>query len=78
MLKGCSINRRLMTHAEIIDGLGGTVVVANHFGLTAAAVSFWKSRGIAWEYRPAIAELAKDKALELPADFFTPKKRKAA
>jgi hypothetical protein len=67
-----------MTDSEIIDALGGTNSVAGRFGLTAAAVSLWRTRGISWEYRPHIWKLALEQGLDVPADFLTAKKAAAA
>jgi predicted transcriptional regulator len=66
-----------MTHAELIDRLGGTRAVAKECGLTDAAVSYWKTRksGIAWRYRGKLATMAIRHGVEgweLPKDFLTP------
>lgn len=66
-----------MTDSDIIDALGGPAALAKLFGLSVAAVSYWKTRGISWEYRPRIAALAQERQVELPPDFLLTK-RKAA
>lgn len=60
-----------MTHAEFIDALGGTGAVAKECGVSDAAVSFWKVResGVSWRFRPLLAELAKEREIELPEGF---------
>lgn len=58
-----------MTHAEIIDALGGTGALASALGRKDTAVSNWKTNGIPWRWRPAIARMAKDRKMNLPPDF---------
>jgi hypothetical protein len=58
-----------MSDAKIIEALGDTGVVAKALQLSDSRVSNWKSRGIAWRYRPAIAALAKRKRVALPDGF---------
>jgi hypothetical protein len=60
-----------MTDSQIIEALGGTVALAELFGLKPSSVSVWKTRGIAWEYRPRVWKLALERDVEVPADFLT-------
>lgn len=66
-----------MTHAEIIEKLGDYTGIAVALGepgkpLPIGTTSVWKSRGVPWKYRPALARLAKSKGVLLPADFLAP------
>lgn len=61
-----------MTHAEIIEKLGDTRVVADALGMPLSTVSVWKTRGIAWRHRPRIATMAHSRGVLLPADFMLP------
>jgi hypothetical protein len=58
-----------MTHAEIIVALGGTVAVAKAVGVSGQVVTNWKTRGISWRCRGAIAKLAASQGVALPGDF---------
>jgi hypothetical protein len=60
-----------MTDSEIIDRLGGTAAVARYFKKSYPAISIWRQRGITWQFRPRVAELARDRGINLPADFLT-------
>lgn len=61
-----------MTHAEIIVALGDTGAVAGALGRKESAVSNWKERGIPWKWKPAVARIAKERGVTLPADFLVP------
>lgn len=61
-----------MTDAEIIEALGDTGAVAAELQLSSTRVSNWKTRGIAWPYRAAIAQLAQRRKIKLPNDFLAP------
>lgn len=61
-----------MTHAEIIDALGGTGAVATALGCKDNAVSNWRERGIPWRKKGEVARLAKEKRVMIPADFLVP------
>ena len=54
---------------DLIRSLGGLTVVASALGVKPNAVSNWPKRGVPWRYRPAIAELAREKGVELPRGF---------
>lgn len=58
-----------MTHADLIDQLGGSRVVADEFGLDQSTVSCWKTREVSWRFRPKVAALAKRKRVTLPEGF---------
>lgn len=64
--------RWAMTHSEIIVGLGDTVAVAGELGRKIPTVSNWKKYGIPWRWRMSIARMAKDRKMDLPADFLVP------
>ncbi|RPI59353.1 MAG: hypothetical protein EHM48_09030 [Planctomycetaceae bacterium] len=57
---------------QLIDDLGGIKAVSEALGVDRSAVGNWrlKGRSIPWRWRPAIARLAADKAVNLPADFW--------
>ena len=61
-----------MTAKALIDELGGISPVSAHTGATRSAVSNWRMEGrnIPWKHRPAIARLAADRAVALPANFW--------
>lgn len=54
---------------EIIEALGGPTAVANALGVTLKRVGNWGARGVPWEFRWEVSELAKKKQVKLPADF---------
>jgi len=58
-----------MEHREFIDSLGGTLILARLVGVRAKAAWNWHERGIPWRFRPAIADFAKDRGVEVPTDF---------
>ena len=61
-----------MTSKALIDQLGGIGPVAAATGAHRSAVSNWRlaGRNIPWKHKPAIARLAADRAVSLPADFW--------
>jgi len=69
-----------MAHSDIIDKLGGTGALAATLGIKDSAVSMWRSedRGIPWRWRPRIAQLAKQRKVELPPTFLDPAQDVAA
>ncbi len=59
-----------MTHAELIDKLGGPAEVAKALNLKEPnRVYNWREREIAWRFRPRIAKLAKRAKVDLPEGF---------
>jgi len=64
--------------SDFIEELGGSATVAEHLGLEVNVVSNWKKRGIAWPWRPAVAELAKKAKVQLPKGFLIPANGSAA
>ena len=48
---------------KAIDLLGGVVATANAFGVSKAAVSNWKKRGIPAEHCPTIERLTEGKVI---------------
>lgn len=56
-------------HDPLIDALGGTGVLAKHFGFVQAVTSNWVARGIPWKYRTQIAQMAEAKGIALPVNF---------
>ena len=68
-----TVNTAIMTHAELIDALGGVTVVAKTLGITAInVVGNWRQRGVPWRWRPVVAKLAARKHIALPDEFLTP------
>ena len=63
---------RGMSDKALIDQLGGIPPVSAATGAKASAVSNWRldGRKIPWKHKPAIARLAAEKAVNLPADFW--------
>lgn len=59
-------------HNELIKALGGSGVVARATGLNQSTVSMWRERGIAWRYRPFIADMARKAKVQLPDGFLDP------
>lgn len=57
---------------DFIAALGGSGVVAAHLGLRLNRVGNWGKRGIPWQFRPAIAEMAKERRIKVPANFLRP------
>lgn len=56
--------------SDLIDKLGGPTAIAEALQCTPNAVSNWRTRGIPWKQRPAIAKLALDRAVSLPNGFW--------
>lgn len=76
--------RSLHPHALLIDALGGATATArllraegNH-AINRSVVQNWRVRGIAWKWRPAVADLLHAARYAVPADFFTPEQKDAA
>jgi len=61
-----------MDKPNLIDSLGGSGVVAGELSLKTNRVSMWRDRGVPWRWRPRIAELAREKGVQIPADFLAP------
>ena len=61
-----------MSHATLIDSLGGTGPVSKRLGVSQSRVANWRERGVSWQWRPAIADFAKEKDVRLPAGFLVP------
>lgn len=57
---------------QLIESLGGAKRVADDLSTTHGAVRNWMlaGRSIPWRYRPAIARLAAERAVQLPVDFW--------
>jgi hypothetical protein len=65
-------------HNELIKALGGSGKVSKAIGLNQSTVSMWRERGIAWRYRPLIADMARKAKVKLPDGFFDPGLSEAA
>ena len=61
-----------MTHAELIDKLGGTGAVAAHLLVEPNVVANWRERGVSWRWRPQMSTWAKTQGIELPENFLAP------
>ena len=65
----------MQSHAELIEALGGGTVLMGAlkqitgWDVPRDNIYAWKRNGIAWKYRPAVARLAAEKGVELPAQF---------
>lgn len=61
-----------MTEKQLIDELGGIAAVSTALGIDRSAVGNWRlaDRRIPWKHRPAIARMAAERAVNLPADFW--------
>lgn len=59
-------------HNELIKALGGSGKVSKAIGLNQSTVSMWRERGIAWRYRPLIADMARKAKVKLPDGFLDP------
>jgi hypothetical protein len=57
---------------QLIEKLGGSKQVASDLNTTPGAVRNWMlaGRSIPWRFRPAIARIAADRAVQLPEDFW--------
>lgn len=64
-------------HAVLIDSLGGGSALAEALwgprtgkkDRRAELVYAWKKNGVAWKWRPAVARIANERGVALPADF---------
>ena len=59
-------------HTKFIDSLGGYKWLAAQLNLKPNRVRMWKSRGVAWEYRPTLARMAMTGRIDLPKGFLEP------
>lgn len=55
---------------ELLNDLGGNTAVAKALNMQPNAVANWRKRGIPWRQRPAVARLAAQMAVQLPADYW--------
>jgi hypothetical protein len=57
---------------QLIQDLGGAKHVAEALNTTHGAVRNWQlsNRAIPWKFRPSIAKLAAERAVQLPEDFW--------
>lgn len=57
---------------ELIEKLGGPKQVAGDLNTTPGAVRNWMlaDRSIPWRFRPAIARIAAERAVQLPENFW--------
>lgn len=62
-----------MTDRDVIIALGDTAALAEALDASTTSISNWKGRGIPWQMRPLVKDLAKRKRVKLPADFLTTK-----
>lgn len=71
---------RGMETKQFIDRLGGIAFVADHLKVSKSAVANWRLAGrcIPWKHRPALARLAADKAVDLPANYWVSVSEQAA
>lgn len=72
-----------MSHADLIERLGGVSAVASALGTDTDRVYQWKRAGVAWRWRQEFAEIARAHGVALPVGFDdprakTPKPRKRA
>lgn len=65
-----------MNDTEIIEALGDSQAVGRLFGLARNTVTNWKTRGIAWEYRPRVQAHAIRQLIAVPPDFLTVRRGK--
>lgn len=58
--------------SEIIEALGGNKAVSEALGVAPNVVANWQlpNRDIPWKRRHAIARLAAERGITLPADFW--------
>jgi hypothetical protein len=74
----------LHPHALLIDALGGATATARALRelgadrVNRSVVQNWRTRGIAWRYRPAVADLLRKARHAVPADFLAPHENKDA
>ena len=58
-----------MSEPDFITQLGGPKYVGERVGAEETAVCNWRTRGVAWKHRVAVAALAKELGVGLPDDF---------
>lgn len=58
-----------MNTRELIHALGGVVRIGKTLGVSPSVVGNWHIRGVPWRLRPAVAELAASKGIDVPNDF---------
>lgn len=68
----CDFCFRMMTHADLIDALGGPTTVGRLTGQKQNTVSNWKGRGVPWRWRAKLAAEARKNGVDVPEDFATP------
>jgi hypothetical protein len=61
-----------MNTSRLIDSLGGTGALATVLNENPSTISMWKQRGIPWKWRPTIAQMARERDLDVPDDFLSP------
>jgi hypothetical protein len=61
--------KELREHAALIEKLGGPSALAKRLNLKTNLVANWSARGIAWQWRNAVAELAARDGLTVPEGF---------
>lgn len=64
-----------LTDRQVLKELGAAAITAR-FQITEYAFRKWIQRGIPWDRRGHVAELAKARGVTIPGDFF--KERRAA
>lgn len=57
-----------MTDAQIINEIG-LDTLARAVEMDPETVRKWRQRGIPWQHRPAVLDVAKAKRVKAPADF---------
>ena len=55
--------------SDLIEALGGPAKVAAELGYKRPRVANWQSRGVPWRERPKLARLARQKSVDVPAEF---------
>lgn len=53
---------------DIVDAIG-TAELARRLQLRLNTVSNWRSRGVPYRWRPAVAKIARQKRIKIPSDF---------
>lgn len=70
-----SDKRRMKEHARLVDALGGGTKIARWLTeqsgelVDCEAVYKWKRNGVAWRWRPLLAQLARQRGIALPPQF---------
>lgn len=72
---GRDILRAMTDHAELIRKLGGPTAVANFCGVGRNVPGNWAKRGISWQYRNKVAQMATLNGVKLPKHFLEPEGR---